>query len=284
MKNIRDLLKKVYTAAGNSYSDAKADPSYKKCLIFSIILSLILFVFFFPVNTLIMRAVKSQEGIAFRSASISGLEASLFGRTGFESCDIVMKSREEISISGFSSDLSLISILTGNISGQTNANEFSYSSSKFTLKSALNIISDLDVDGKSGAVNGGSLVFKMSSVSIDGISIAGFKIPPADISSVSGEITFSKDSIESKAVKIEGKSLRGVIKAKINPDWKKFQLSRLDIECSFDPESPLFNDYKMMISYLLDKESNMIKLRLRGTVGSPEFITSQPESASGMGR
>ena len=273
MNKINEIIRKIFQSAKNLYNDAKSHPFFKRYVIFTCLLTVVFTLVFFPVDTIILKLLRDAEGKSFQSAEVSDLKASLFGDISIDSMKINLRSREEISISKFNSTISVFSLIRGNADGEINSEQFSFSSPKFKFTSKIKLIPNAEYSTKTGVFTNGSLSLKLTNSLLEGLSIAGFNIKPANIESVNGEILFQDKKYIIKVIKIDGQSLRGTITGSIIPNENNFSLSVLDISCSFDPQSGMFDDYRMLINYLIDKDSGKILIKLKGSIANTEVIT-----------
>lgn len=273
MNKTSAIISKIIKSAKNLYADAKSNPYFKRYITLTCLLTVLFTIILFPIDTVILKVLREAEGKSFQSSEVSGLKASLFGNIIIDSMKINLRSREEISIGKFNSTISVFSLIRGNADGEINSEHFSFSSPKFKFSSKIKLIADTEFSTKTGVFSNGSLTLKLTNSMLEGLSIAGFNIKPASIDTVSGEILFQDKKYNIKLIKIDGQTLRGTITGTIIPNENNFSLSALDIACSFDPQSGMFDDYRMLINYLIDKNSGKILIKLKGTIANTEVIT-----------
>ena len=272
MNIIISIAVKLLQSVKNLYEDAKANPYFKRYAVSALLLALLFTVILFPVDSVILKIIREAEGKSFQSAEVSNLKASLFGDISFDSIKINLRSREEITINKFVSTIPVFSLIRGQADGEIESDQISFSSPKFKITSKIKLIADTEFSTKNGIFSNGSLLLKLTNSTLEGLSISGVTFKPANIESVNGEILFQDKKYNIKLIKIDGKSLRGTIKGNVIPNENNFSLSTLDLVCSFDPESEMFEDKRMIINYLIDKDSGKIVINLKGTIANPEVI------------
>ena len=273
MNKTSAIISKIIKSVKNLYADAKSNTYFKRYITLACLLTALFTIILFPVDAVIFKVLREAEGKSFQSSEVSGLKASLFGDIVIDSMRIYLRSREEISITKFDSTISVFSLIRGNADGEINSEQFSFSSPKFKFTSKIKLIADTEFSTKTGVFSNGNLTLKLTNSMLEGLSIAGFNIKPANIDTVNGEILFQDKKYNIKLIKIDGHTLRGTITGTIIPNENNFSLSALDIACSFDPQSGMFDDYRMLINYLIDKNSGKILIKLKGTIANTEVIT-----------
>ena len=271
MKSPAEIIRALRENAASFLADARTDPMLRRYLLITAGLFLFFLILLFPYNAIVMSILKSGEGKAYRSLTLSGLDISLLAGFSADELNLTTKGNEEIHVAGLDSGISPLRIMLKSISGSLVAEKFSYSSSKVKIQGKLTAESDFSLNGESGLPEQGTLTLSLTSGLMDGLKLMDFKIPAARIGKMDLQLNFTNTAYEIRRGIITGTELKGAVSGRIVLNRNNFNASTLDLKMEFDPASPLFKEYAMFMGMLTDKSTGKVTLRIGGTVMNPEF-------------
>ncbi len=279
LNSIKDFLKRFGSALRNFIRETVKLPWFKTYLLLAIVLTVFFVIITFPYNALITKQIKSLEGKAFKSIVLDGLDFSITGETVVNNAVIVLKSGDEVSLSGIFADFSVFSVLSKNISGDIRSEGIRITSKKFISDFTASANLDLKIiDNKTLPVDGqikinlNNVMLKVNEIQLpDSMGGLPLKIKPVRITSLIMNSELSKGKISIRTFNVSGRDLKGTVTGEINLS-SIFKNSKLELAVSVDGTSKIFDDYREILQSFM--KNNRLELKVSGTIARPraDFI------------
>ena len=110
-------------------------------------------------------------------------------------------------------------------------------------------------------------MLELNGVSVKGLTIKGFDIPPVRFKTVTADLKISGSRIDIDDVIFMGKDLKGSVKGSITLT-KFIKHSKVDLDVEIDSSSALLENYKILLGDKLTSDGKL-KTKIKGTLTNP---------------
>ncbi len=264
---IKAVIKQAFSAKGS-----------KRYLILAFFMFIIFFAATFPYDVLIVDMLKKQEGKFYKTIQIDGFDISFITGIKLQNINTVLINGNEIKIKNLYTNPSLFSLLGKSAVTPIKSEFAEYTSGVSSYSAAVDGSIDLSFSGGSELPNKGTILLDLNDILLKGLTLQGFNIPPVKIKKTTIKILFTGNEMVIQDITFTGGDLNGSIKGSIYMDTKIFPRSRLMINVSIDADSPLLDNYKMLVASFINPSTNKLSLNFKGTVANP--VLEMPKSVS----
>lgn len=240
------------------------------------VLAVVMTVFFifvtFPYEVLIRNQLQKLESTIGRNIQIGAIDFSLIGDTYIDSISITFSSGAELNLKDIALDLSInpyTLLLKKTVRGEINIGSFKYAKQDVAVNNTLKSEFNIKLDGKTGIPSDGELSIDLSNVSLKGISIKGFDIPPVRFTTIKGVASLRNRRLRIENLAFSGNDVRGEIKGSMLFE-QMAAASRINIYAFINSDSRILQEYKMLLDNMMEAEAGKIKIEIGGSFASPE--------------
>lgn len=270
IKDLQNIIKNIRKKSAKTLKEAVSLPYAKLYIFLSIILIFFFMMLTFPYEALIRNKLQTLESTVCRNLYIGNIDFSLINNTSIDNISFILKNGAKLNFDDIDLDISLnpfTTLMNKNLKGNMAIKKLGYAQKKISLGGNLKSDFDLKFKSLSDFPAKGYLKLDLKGVSIGGLTIKGFDIPPVSFSSVKIDAKITGKRIGIQDVSFSGKDLNGNLKGFITPA-RRFQNSKIDLKIMIDPASPLLDNYKVLLGNIMNSGDN-IRITLRGTITNP---------------
>lgn len=283
--NIEKLLTIIRHYIKESKNFIKASnslPGSGKYYIASLLLILLFVYITFPYEQIIIKKIHTNEGKSFTSASFTGLNIGIIGKTFFDKFNISFPDSTDFSAEKGVFDLSTnpyTLFIKKRINTDLKIESIKYSGREVELNGKLSGNIDIIINDRSGIPENGSLSIQLTqSILQPGIITIPtpmdqlkLKLDPIIIQSLVIEIDIINKACRIKKFNLASDNLICTVSGSINLE-PSFKNSRLDLIITIDPSSKVLES----ISPFLKKKS--VEISIKGSIARPEYSRQQSGS------
>ncbi len=274
-----DFLKKVKHA----FSEGLRLPYARLYLALSLALTIVFLVLTFPYEVIIRNQLQKLESVIRGSIYVGEMDFSLIGDSYIDNLQISTANNVDFNMKNVSLNISVnpyTTLLNKTLKGSILIKNFNYSSGNISISSLLNSQFELKMDQETSMPSNGFFNIDLKDISAKGINIKGFDIPPVKFTSIKGNTVITNRQVMINNLSFTGNDLRGLIKGSIQLE-KFFNSSRLNLRIEIDTASKILQDYKMLLSNLIDPGSERLVINITGTLYSPNVNLPFKAAAAG---
>ncbi len=238
-------------------------------------LSLVLvpvFVFFtFPYEVLIRNQLQKLESTMGRNIQIGNIDFSVIGDTYIDLLSLTLSGGAELTFKDIVLDLSInpyTLLLRRNIRGGLGIGSFKYAKNEAAFNNTLKSSFNIRLDDKTGMPKDGNLSIDLTNVSIKGITIKGFDIPPVRLTTVKGAASLRNRRLRIENLVFSGNDVRGEIKGSLTIE-PMAAASRLNLYVYIHSDSRILQEYKMLLDTFVKDDGGKIKIEIGGSFANP---------------
>ncbi|HEY1405655.1 MAG TPA: type II secretion system protein GspN, partial [Spirochaetota bacterium] len=183
-------------------------------------------------------------------------------------------------------NLGTLSLLGRKISGDYSIDAIRYQSENVQMSCVINGDIDLSLD-PSGVPADGSFSITVRDLSIKGITLQGFSIPPVHITSARARATVRSRVLTIDECVIQGKDMNGLIRGTVSFD-PVIGRSVMSLTVEISGDSAMLADFKPLIASFINPANGRLSLSVQGAFVNPSVNivpagnTAAPAPATGI--
>ncbi|MDY6967983.1 MAG: type II secretion system protein GspN [Spirochaetota bacterium] len=270
IKDLQTFIRNILKKSKKILKEAVSLPYAKLYILLSIILILFFMILTFPYEALIRNSLQTLESTACRSLYIGNIDFSLTNNTNIDNISFILKNGAKLNFDDIDFNISLnpfTTLMNKNLKGNMIIKKLGYAQKKISIDSNLESNFDLIFKSMSDFPTKGYIKLDFKRLSLGGLNIKGFDIPPISFSSMKIDTKITGKRIGIQDVTFSGKDINGKLNGFITPA-RRFKNSKIDLKIMVDPASPLLDNYKVLLGNIINSEEN-IRISLRGTISNP---------------
>ena len=221
----------------------------------------------FPFDIFIMSELKKLEGASFNSISADDITIAPFRALRAKSFTLITLQRGEISLQNPYFNLGTFSLLGRKLSGNYSIESLRYQAENTQMSCRVEGNIDLQLD-ESGIPLDGSYAIDVSDLSIKGITLQGFSIPPVKIAHARGRASVRARVMTINECVIQGRDMNGLIRGTINFD-PVIGRSVMSLTIEIAGDSAMLADYKPVLSSFINPANGRLALSVQGAFVNP---------------
>lgn len=283
IKHIKKIIIHTLKRIPEFLKETKSLPDFWLYIALAVLLTGFFMILTFPYEVLV-RSQLQQMGESFGGgAYVGNIDIGLFGDSTINNMTLSRKDGAELEFKNINFNIGhLRALISKDINGDLSVEQMSYSNEKMSIKG--NIESDLNMEFNSFSDYPvkGKIDTQFKNVSVNGVVIKGFDIPPVKFTTIKIEAVIMKGRVKIEKSNFSGPDINGSITGYIVLSGF-FKRSQIDLNIEIDSSSALLDNYKILLGSL-PNENGKIKINLKGTLDNPKIdipgTSSRPDSAN----
>ena len=278
VERLRTFLKII--AAGGK--EAIKLPYAKFYILLAVPLTIVFLLFTFPYDLVIREQIKKLEGRVARNIFIGDMQINMLRDSYIEKIQMVFDGGAELNLMDIDCDVALNPVTTlfnKTAKGDVAVRNLTYNNGESILKAALSAIFAIKINPQTGLPSDGPIALKMRNISLKGITIKGFVIPPLQIPEADGNGVIKNSELTITGIRLTGPDVRGTISGTV-------MISRyaggapINLVIELDPGSAIFEEYRVLLGSIAKQNGGPVRITVTGTLQNP--AVSFPNTAGNM--
>lgn len=263
---LRDFIKHLFPKV----KDALKLPYARLYIALSIVLTLLFIILTFPYDLIIKNQLQRYESSIGRSLYIGETHFGLIRDIEIDNIVLVFFNGGELNLRDVTVDVSFLSMFfSNNIKGELNVNNLKYESPPLSIENNLKSNFQVKWSTETGMPSDGFLDLTLQNVSVKGVQIKNFDIPPVRFTAIKADAKVVRNQLLIKEITFSGTDLRGNIRGTITME-KYFRNSRIDLRVEIDSTSKLLENYKILLGNVPADSDKKVKMTMTGTIANPD--------------
>ena len=269
-KIILDRTKKILKGIPPLLKEIISLPNFWSYAGLSIILTTFFWFMTLPYEVAVKNMLQEAGDSMGKEFHIGNIDLNLFSNSTINNTRLVFSENSELKTSDFAFNFAYRKLLFSNaLQGDIKISTFNLTIDDMSIKASIECAIDLMLDSFIGSPEKGMISPRIQNVSIKGLTVKGFDIPPVTLKLIDGEIIIKKKKIKFDDIFLTGPTIKGKISGRITlSDF--LQHSVLDLKISIASDSSLLDNYRVLLDSLPEKRGYFV-LKIKGTIADPKI-------------
>jgi hypothetical protein len=268
IKYIKDRIAEYFKRAIHIFKEILKLPKAKLYIFLSFILIIFFIVITYPYEILIRNQIHRIEAQWGSTINVGQIDFNFWDSIFMDNVYIASRDGTEIMLKELSLDISLnpyTLFIKKTIRGNILIRGTRYFKRDISADGIVRCDFDINIDNINGFAN-----LSLQNVSVNGVVIKGFDIPPIKFTSIQAETEIYNGELRFNTCTFSGIDLRGRLKGAMTIA-KLMRNSKINISIEIDKNSRILNDYKILLGNYIGPDEANLKIDISGLISKPKI-------------
>jgi type II secretion system protein N len=269
---IKEFIGKYASLAYSFAGETMKLPYAKTYLLLSAAFTVLFLVFTFPYDLVLRDQIRKIEPALGNGIYVGVIDFSLLGDSYIDEMDISLHSGALLSLRDFNFNIAInpvTTLINRTLKGGFTIHRLNYTNNETSFTGVVGSDFNIRFNEKTGFPSDGILKASLQNISLKGLNIKGFDIPAVQFASIKADAVLANNELKINSILFDGADLRGSIRGSVTVA-QFLGNSALNLSIELDPQSRIFENYKILMGSVKKSDDDRIRIPVTGTLASPK--------------